>query len=243
MLVRCNEIACARICSSSFLLQLKFFPASKPVLYTAPLCSPIPIVDECRSDEVIDMIVRNALRALMATFNDDETIQSGLRRFHNSRDDEVNRYNAEEKISPAAIDKLLTTGKHFLALIRDDDSSSISSNDVVEVSVVRDLSDEDALRRFTMDETSRRAKSRGLERSDFKEIAQKIFNDTDFDATFEEVVPDDYEPDLLNSDNTALYNDLDNLFAMTGNACSQWCKSAGKDQAATSNLLLKIFKQ
>lgn len=209
------------------------------------------ILKECNRDDVVELVVRQALGKLVK-WEAGTSIEVLLKKLQDKEkrrlEDNVDvgyvtRHNIEQVLSAEAIKKLLKVADRFPELIKDEESSSLSSNEAVNIPLDEDVPDEELVRQHTMQAAFGAAKSRGLDRDGFEAIARSIFKDTAFPGTFNAVVAIDYEPSLLNSAGAgSVYSDTVNIHLAAGNACKQWCKAAGKDSDETSELFLAVFK-
>lgn len=260
----CYVIFCLHVCaySSSFLcftatVHLAFPHKQAAAVYEALACSNSSgkedlILKECRRDEVIKLVVRNALKA-MVQLSDVEDTATGLKRLQDTEQKRlqgtgqraVTEHNIDKEVSSKALAPMLQVAKRFPELIQKDDSFSISSNEVVDIDINDELPDEEALFLYAMEVAFEVAKKRGLDTEEFDLKAREIFKGKPtFQQTFNRVVPADFEPLLLNSHSGGTqYSDImDNIHAAASNACDRWCKVAEKTSEETDNLFLALFK-
>jgi hypothetical protein len=209
---------------------------------------------ECCDDSVVDFVVREALQSIIE-LTDGEVVEMGLKRLQDmeqKRYQETGRtavtaHNIEEQVLSAALPFMLTGAKYFPDLIKEDDSSSISSSDMVEIDLDSELLDEESLLKslfkHVMEEVFGIAQQRGLEKDDFVAKAHEIFKDgATLETTLNLVVPSDYEPNGVNLGMQGTENsDIDNMVIAAGNACSRWCKASGKRKDEDS-FFLALFK-
>jgi hypothetical protein len=195
------------------------------------------ILKECSDDNVVDLCVRKALESIMK-LTDGEDVATGLKRlqgmeqtrFQETGQTAVTARNIEEQVLSAALPFMLKVAKYFPDLIKKDDSSSISSSDMVEIDLDSELPDEESLFKYVMEETFGIVQKRGLERDDFVAKAREIFTDgATLQTTLNRVVPADYKPDGVNSSMLGTEDsDIENMLIVASNACSRWCKASGK---------------
>jgi hypothetical protein len=210
------------------------------------------ILKECRLNDVVNLVVRKALKYLVELTVGEEGARglkrlkgTELKRLQDTRQTAVTEHNIGTQFSSQALAPMLDVAKYFPELITKDDSSSISSNEMVEIDIDGELPDEESLFQYAMEEAFGVAKKRGLEREDFADKAREIFKGgPTFEKTLNCVVPADYEPELLNSGGTGgtQYSDIDNIHAAASLACNRWCKVSEKTNQETGCLFLAIFK-
>lgn len=107
------------------------------------------ILRECSDVEVVNMFVRKALKS-MIQLTDGEDVATGLERLQGMEQkrfqesgQKVTAHNIEELVLSAALPLMLTVDKYFPDLIKNDDLSFISSSDMVEIDLDRDLTNEE----------------------------------------------------------------------------------------------------
>jgi hypothetical protein len=109
------------------------------------------IMKECSGDKVVNMFVREALKS-MIKLADGEDVATGLKRlqgmeqkrFQASGQIAVTAHNLEEQALSAALSLMLDVIIISQILSKKNDSSSISSSDMVEIDLDRELTNEDS---------------------------------------------------------------------------------------------------